>query len=515
MAVTASKLYDYLQCPHRVWRDAHGPQGERDPEPNPFVQLLWERGVRHEQKQLAQAGQVVDIASFPYGERPARTLAALHAGAPMIYQGMLQVDDLIGIPDFLRREPDGSYLPIDVKSGMGAEGVEADDEGPAKLRKPYAVQLALYVDSLRRLGFAVPLRGIILDVRGEEVPYDLLALQGGKPPETYWALYERLRDAVRALLTGETSNTPAMIGVCKLCPWYDSCSRWVQATDDPSGLFKVGRRDRDALARDALVTSIDALCRLDVAGLVARKTKSANFLKGIGRTGLEKAVRRARVYRETKAPVLYATLVFPETPYELFFDIEDDPTQDFVYMHGVLERSARGERYLDFTATEVSESAERDAWQRFWNYIGSLPADAFTVYYYSKHERTAYRKLREKYPDIVSEDALERFFGAARAIDLYGDIVAAKTDWPLGSYSIKAIAQYLGFRWRDESPSGALSILWFNEYIAGKDPAVLERIRQYNEDDCRATLVLKDALVRMNAEREAHAMNPIHERRNP
>jgi len=76
-----------------------------------------------------------------------------------------------------------------------------------------------------------------------------------------------------------------------------------------------------------------------------------------------------------------------------------------------------------------------------------------------------------------------------------------KTDWPLGSYSIKALAQYLGFRWRDESPSGALSILWFNEYISKQDPAMLERIRQYNEDDCRATLVLKDALVRMNAER--------------
>lgn len=24
--ITASKLYDYLQCPHRVWRDIHGPQ---------------------------------------------------------------------------------------------------------------------------------------------------------------------------------------------------------------------------------------------------------------------------------------------------------------------------------------------------------------------------------------------------------------------------------------------------------------------------------------------------------
>jgi len=369
MAVTASKLYDYLQCPHRVWRDAHGPQGEQDPEPDAFVRLLWERGVRHEQEQLALAGAVVNIAAVPYDERPAKTLAAMRAGAPLIYQGMLKVDDLVGIPDFLRREADGSYIPIDVKAGMGVEGIEGDDESEAKLKKPYAVQLALYVDALRRLGCAARQRGIILDIRGEAVEYDLLSSPGRKTRETYWALYERLRDCVRALISGEASNTPAMIGVCKLCPWYDSCSRWVKEVDDPSGLFSVGRKVRDSLARDAGATTIAALCQVDVATLLAQKKNAKGFLKGVGPGTLKTAVRRARVFRETKAPVLYDSTVFPVTPYELFFDIEDDPTQDFVYMHGVLERSELGERYLDFTATEVSAVVERKAWGRFWVYI--------------------------------------------------------------------------------------------------------------------------------------------------
>jgi predicted RecB family nuclease len=172
-------------------------------------------------------------------------------------------------------------------------------------------------------------------------------------------------------------------------------------------------------------------------------------------------------------------------------------------MHGAYERTAAGERYLDFTATEVTEAAEREAWARFWEYIRSLPADGYAVYYYSKHERTTYRKMQARYPDIVTLEELERFFDPARASDLYGDVVLKKTDWPLGSYSIKSLAQYLGFKWRDETPSGALSIQWFNEYVEKKDPAILERIRQYNEDDCKATMVLKDALVKMNAEKKA------------
>jgi len=502
MAVTASKLYDYLQCPHRVWRDEHGPQDEKNPEPNPFVQLLWDRGVAHERKQLVLAGEVLNITEFPYEERPRQTVAAMKAGAPLIYQGMLAVDNLIGIPDFLRREPDGSYIPIDVKSGMGFEGVESDgDHDTGRLKRHYAVQLALYVDAVRRLGFETAHRGIILDIRGKEVPYDLTSSQGPKTPETYWELYQRTRETVAALIAGAASNLPALAGVCKLCPWYESCNQWAASADDPTGLFYVGRSVRDTLTGDAGVTTIAGLLKVDPKALLEQKEKDKNFLKGLGEKTLLKAMERAKVLREKKSPVLYEAVTFPAVSHELFFDIEDDPTQEFVYMHGVYERTATGERYLDFTATEVSTEAERGAWARFWAYIRSLPADGYAVYYYSKHERTTYRKMREKYPDIVSEEELERFFEPARAIDLYGDVVLKKTDWPLGSYSIKSLAQYLGFKWRDETPSGALSIQWFNEYVEKKDPAMLERIRQYNEDDCRATLVLKDALVKMNAGR--------------
>jgi len=50
MYITASKLYNYTQCPHRVWRDAHGPFDEKIEEPNAFVQLLWEKRINHEEE---------------------------------------------------------------------------------------------------------------------------------------------------------------------------------------------------------------------------------------------------------------------------------------------------------------------------------------------------------------------------------------------------------------------------------------------------------------------------------
>ena len=34
-------------------------------------------------------------------------------------------------------------------------------------------------------------------------------------------------------------------------------------------------------------------------------------------------------------------------------------------------------------------------------------------------------------------------------------VVKKKTGWPINDYSIKNLASYLGFHWRDKSPSGA------------------------------------------------------------
>jgi predicted RecB family nuclease len=56
------------------------------------------------------------------------------------------------------------------------------------------------------------------------------------------------------------------------------------------------------------------------------------------------------------------------------------------------------------------------------------------------------------------------------------------------------LATYLGFHWRDPHPSGAASIEWFHRWIENRDPAVRQRILDYNEDDCRATRVLLDAI---------------------
>lgn len=499
--ITASKLYDYIQCPHKVWRDVYGPQNEKIQEANPFVELLWKRGVQHEERVVSKLGKYLDLSAGSLDERHKKTLEALKNKVPLIYQGVIKHDNLLGIPDLLKLMPDGTYIPIDIKSGAAYEGADEGSDEEGKPKKHYAVQLCLYNEILKKMGFAHHDNGKIIDINSDEVEYNLKSPMSARGTATWWDEYEKIKVDTGLLLENVHKNKPASGGLCKLCPWHDSCKNWCQESSDLSNIFFLGRSIRDRINEDLFIENIGEFIKLDVEEVMKQKDKekkSGNntFLLRLGKDSLTKAINRAKILTITKKPVIYEPIVFPKVSYELFFDIESDPTQDFVYLHGVYERHDGEERFIDFTVTEISEESEKNTWTSFWEYIDSLPPSDFAVYYYSAYEKTSYKHLQKKYPGVITIEKVEEFFDNPNVIDLYKTVLS-KTDWPVGSYSIKAIAVYLGFKWRDETPSGALSIQWFNDYIESRDDDKLKRILEYNEDDCIATMVVKDSLEDM------------------
>lgn len=493
MKLTASKLYNYIQCNHRVWRDVYGPQEEKDQEVNSFVQLLWDKGVLHEEKAIQRIGEYLNLSEGSFEERFDKTINAMKNGVTLIYQGVIQYGDLMGIPDLLRKKEDGTYIPIDIKSGRGLEGVDEEEDESGKPKKHYAVQLCLYQEVLQRLGYSKKHEGIIYDIDNNEIRYDLSSSMGVRNKNLWTEYYADIKQEVIELLENKKQNKPALGGKCKLCPWYQSCKKWAKDNHDLSTLFYVGRKDRDILNKELNINRVEDIKDVDIEKLMSQKKINKEFLKGIGESTLKKIKKRALIMSETKKPVIYERIEFPKAEYELFFDIEDDPTQSFVYLHGVHERRNGVEKFIPFLAEELNDESEKIAWKNFIDYLKSLPQDNYSIYYYSHHEKTTYKKLQNKYSDVITEEELLRIFDNPNSIDLYS-VIYKNTDWPLGSYSLKEIATYLGFKWRDETPSGALSIQWYNEYLKEKDKKIMERILKYNEDDCKATMIIKDYL---------------------
>jgi uncharacterized protein len=478
-SITAAMLFDMVTCPHRVCMDLHADQAQRDP-PSPFLQLLWERGTAHEARVVEDLGLArTDLGHLSGDALEAATAEAMAAGAPLIYGGRIRDGDLLGMPDLLRLDDDG-YVAGDIKSGAGEEA--------GKPRRSYAMQLALYTDILERQDVSAGRYGFIIDGHGEETSYELDAPRGPRTPLTLWQEYQKTLDQARRIVASDDASRPALTAACKLCAWRSACIARLERDDDLSLLPEVGRATRDAIASH--YPTVAALAAADPDDL----PDMARQLEGVGATLLKRLYERACLNTAGSATAYRrAAIELPECPREIFFDVEVDPLRDHCYLHGFLERAPGAKpRYRGFFAADAGEDSEEKVFAEAWAYLSGA-GDA-AVFHYGVYERTIWRALQSRYPHVCDIDELEALFADPDTVDLYTAVIRPRTEWPTRDYSVKSIAGFLGFGWRDDDPSGASSIQWYEEWLETGDAALKKRLLAYNEDDCRATAVVLDGV---------------------
>lgn len=475
MTISAQDLYNYTKCHHRVYLDSNGDPAERG-EVSSFVEMLWEMGLQTERDYLAdgEATNVADLSDLNMERALVKTRELMHQGQAAIYQGAIEAGDWRGRPDLLFRHDEASstlgpfyYEAVDIKGGRGWEERHGKK---TRFKSHYAFQILFYREILYRLQGYRPGIGRIVNVDHELEEFD--------PADFDDAFAAALADVTR-LVNGSKTSEPVLGSACHQCHWYQRCRRWVEGTHDPSGLFFVGKVKFD-LKRVGL-QSIDDIARMNVKDYL----EGASKIPRASEKTLLRLKERARV-RLANQPHLRSGYSFPVVTKEIYFDIEDDPTQDFTYLYGLVERHATGASdFRYFLARHPND--EEQAVREFWQYLADN--DDVVYYVYSAKERSSLRKLMQRY-DLETQ-IFEHY--CEQEYDLYTDLVVKYSDWPTYSYGIKQIAQIIGFRWRDADPSGANSIVWLNDYLA--DPTrtdVLQRILDYNEDDCYAMVAVKD-----------------------
>ena len=483
--ITATMLYDLVHCPHRVSMDLMGDPIDRDAV-NPFVQLLWEKGHAFEQEVIEGLDlPFTNLRSETDDEKERLTSEAMERGDDLIYGGRIAADDLLGEPDLLARRGPG-YVAGDIKSGAGEEG--ATEEVGGKPKKHYAMQLALYTDILERRFVSAGRQPFVWDIHGEEVIYDLDAPVG---PTTLWNQYQDALAQTRAIVGHTDITLPALGSICKLCHWHSSCTQTIEQSDDLTKIPELGRSRRDTIATE--ISTVADLAISDPGQFI--NGKKTNFPR-VGPDMLRKFHRRAVLQKQEGArPYLTEPVSLPHAERELFFDIETDPMRDVCYLHGFVERVGGdngSEKFVSFFASDPTPEAEKEALAEAWAYIQSSRPSV--IYYYSPYERVYWTKLQKRFPDVLSEPDIAGLFDPSRAVDLYHDVVRSKSEWPTRDHSIKTLASYLGFSWRDTHPSGAASIEWYHRWVETGDKEIKQRILDYNEDDCVAMRVLLDEI---------------------
>jgi len=153
---------------------------------------------------------------------------------------------------------------------------------------------------------------------------------------------------------------------------------------------------------------------------------------------------------------------------DLYFDIEADITP---YLFGFSFQDV----YLPFL---IKEETHFEIVAR--SMLRFLNARAGNVYHFFEYERKVLEQLSQK-----TQIPLDRI----KLWDVY-DILKRNMILPIQHYSLKMVAKWLGYEWK-VNLEGQKSIRYFRQWKEKNDREVLQAILQYNEDDCRATEVIK------------------------
>ena len=104
-SITASMLYDYVQCPNRFNLDLFGDPARRDPVSS-FVQLLCERGSAFERETIEKLQiPFINLRVCSAEENERLTTEAMKRGDSLIYGGRIRIDNLLGEPDLTYSSP--------------------------------------------------------------------------------------------------------------------------------------------------------------------------------------------------------------------------------------------------------------------------------------------------------------------------------------------------------------------------------------------------------------------------
>lgn len=447
--ITEKSFYRYLKCPSWIGHEAKAAHAE-----DALRSRIQADGLlpEHHVKLLASRKNVVEITEPDLDDAFVKTVELMKAGVESIYGGALIHGHWVGRPDLLER--------VQGKSNFGDYYyVACDIKRSRHLKDEYRMQGCFYAELLKAVQGSRPRQGYVMHPDGSVEAYVI---------EEFETKFQLTLDGIERILAG-IDEPHFLTSDCKQSPWFHACKQTAIECDDLSRLNRVWRSEADAL-RSAGIATVTALAKTH-PDLAARQ------VSGITHDRLAFLVEQAKALAAGKVITL-GRLDVPHEKDALVIDIEADPLRDLHYLFGVLDVHGEQKTFHKFLAE--SPEAEQQAWEAFVDFMRGFPG--VPIYHYGWYEIDVFRLMTARYgaPEGFMEDI------EARSIDL---LVRLRDTviFPLSFYSLKDIAQFLGFRWRHDDASGLNSILWYEEWLRTGNRDVLDDIIRYNEDDVLAT----------------------------
>jgi uncharacterized protein len=502
LVLSPSDLNDYVECAHLTTLALEVARGGRPRPhvPEDHVDLLRRKGEEHEAAYLAElqakGRQVVDVIGadrWDFESSARATIDAMRAGAEIIYQATFTLGDWRGRADFLER--------VEQPTALGGWGYEALDAKLARAEKPtYVLQLCFYTEAIAAIQKVTPAEMHVLLGIGER-----RTLRHAD----FDAYYRRVRAGFLAAIGRAPATEPYRVEHCALCEFREVCDqRWRQ--EDHLVLIAGIRREQVTRLRSAGIGTLTQLAQAPDGRVDCVAPRTFETLRDQAGLQLHRRTTGDLVWHllPIEAERGFARLPRPSAG-DVVFDIEGDPfwepARGLHFLFGLMASDDGAWPYRAIWAHDRTE--ERRAFETLVDFFHErlVRHPDMHVYHYGAYEQTALKQLMGVY--ATREDAVDALLRAEAFVDLHG-VVRQGLRAGVPGYSLKDVEALPAFRRRAQVTSGLRAVLAYEQWMDRRAPVRLDEIAAYNEEDCHATLALRDWLVEQRPSGAAWAERP-------
>lgn len=475
MILTDSLLLHYKRCQRRAFLDLYGNPQAKD-QVQDFVLKLQQESRSFQEVCLSELTyQKVQYSHGDIDQGFAATLELMQQGVTHIVDGVLQGSHdsgakLVAYPQVLVRQEGDSrwgewyYVPMNIKLGK-------------RPKAEYQVVISYQVQLLTQIQNRVPDRAWLM-LRGRWRGHGQGVSPYGVDLRKWLPVTQQIvEECIQALSQDTAPELFISRQRCGLCPWYRSCYAQAQTEEHLSLLAGVTPNRYQQLQAFGLTTK-EAIAQ----------TKIADLEPIMGRAIATTLIHQAQAIVTNQAILQRLPhQPLPVSEIELYFDIEAEPELNLDYLLGVLvvDKAAQTQEFYAFLAETPEQEAQ--IWQQFLALVQRYPRSP--IYHFSDYELETVTRLAHTYG--LTGGSLGEL--RSRFIDLH-TLVTNTVILPVEGYSLKQVAKWIGFSWRDPNTTGADCVCLYDRWLLTGDYSLLEQVRRYNEDDCLATHRLKDWL---------------------
>ena len=493
MLLTDELLLNYKRCRRRTFLEVYGSYQDKEPTKEFLLKLKRENKLHIDTvlKERSLVYHQPEAKKKDWLLRSQQTFDLMSQGVECIYKGKLHIDllnwqsslvnskievsdwidttltsediTLIADPTLLIKQSgksifgDWTYIPVNIKLG--------------RRPKPEYKLIAAYHAQ------------IIAAITGEFPPKSTLVLRQQNDYQInleYWLprMYDIVNDCIEMLVHQQTPEVFISRQRCSLCHWHGFCHNHAKSEQHLSLVPGITPKRYESLL-DMGLDSLESIA-------------AANQNQMAEKIGKEIAIQ---LQQQVRSLLLETPLIrtnynlqnnhqLPSNAIEFYFDIEAEPDRNLDYLLGILaiDRVNNTEEFYPFLAENVDQ--EEKIWQEFLQFVMAHPN--VPIFHFSDYEIDTIKRLAGLYNTPYRETkALLN-----RCVDIH-QWVTRSVILPVESYSLKSLANWLGFEWSEAKAGGDQCVCWYDNWLRTQDSSLLDAILSYNEDDCYATYYLK------------------------